>query len=995
MIVRGHCITRGGALALVVGLAALCTQPALAAGRGSIPALRAGEYSVRAVCGAPPERQARCMALQLVPRGATTTPSAQAQTSATADTVPAASASSAAAGEFGLRPQDLHSAYELPSSAPEGQTVALVDAYNDLGAEADLATYSAEFGLPACTATTGACFEQVNQNGETGNPPFPRSTSELESALGGLRHKEAEEAIGWGLEISLDIETVHAVCNNCHIVLVEANSPMYANLEAAENTAARLGATEISNSWGGPECVIAGDCMSSSAFDHPGIVITAAAGDEGYLNWLEGSPSYANFPATSPQVVAVGGTRLSLGRHGEWAGESVWNDGGESEGVTEGVGATGGGCSSEFTAPVWQQTLADWSKVGCGEKRAVADVSADADPYSGVAVYDSSEECPYLQGGTLRTSHWCQIGGTSLATPLIGATFALAGGAHGVEYPAKTLYENIAGSTGLLHDVTEGSNGECTKPFDEETGVSGCTAAEEAKASCVSRAVCLARAGYDGPTGLGTPEGISAFEPAQAPTVATEAAPSVTKTTARLAASVNPNGREVSECRFEYGTSPAYGSSVPCSAAPGSGTSPVAVSGSISGLAPGETYHFRVVAGNITGAADGEDKQFKTLAPGSPPAIANETASKLTDSDATLEAQINPEGRETEYEVVLEDPCAPPAECTTDVVVAQASLPPSATADSIAVDLASSGADVNIEPDTTYHYWVHANSEAGPTEGAHETFTTLSGPPAVLTRQASSVSESSATVNASVNPEGATATECTFEYGTTAEYGASAPCKALPGAGTSPVSVSAELTDLVPGTTYHFRISATNANATSTGEDGTFRTLAEDKTDTTQLPTTLEQQSPGKEPPPPAQAPGSSPEQAVAAARDDGAPPPDATLASRSLTANRSGVIYVRVSCPATETSCTGRVTLRTPGAVVSASSSHLSTRPRTAAVTLAAASFTVKGGHVRTVALHLSRSARALLARAHVLRARATILARNPAGATHTAQVLVTIGAS
>jgi hypothetical protein len=995
MIVRGRCITRGGGLALVVGFASLCTLPAVAAGEGSMPGLRGGEYSVRAVCGAPATRQARCMALQLVPRGTATTPSAQAQPSATAESQTVAPARSAAAGEFGLRPQDLHSAYELPSSAPDGQTIALVDAYNDLGAEADLGTYSKEFGLPACTSATGGCFEQVNQNGETGNPPFPTSTSELESALNGLRRKKAEEAIGWGLEISLDIETAHAVCNNCHIVLVEASSPSFANLETAENTAARLGATEISNSWGGSECVFAGDCASSSAFNHPGIVITAAAGDEGYLNWLEGSPSYANFPATSPQVVAVGGTHLSVARHGEWAGESVWNDGGESDGVTEGVGATGGGCSAEFTAPLWQQAVADWSKVGCGDKRAVADVSADADPYSGVAVYDSSEECPYLQGYTVLTSHWCQLGGTSLATPLIGATFALAGGANGAEYPARTLYENVAGATGSLHDVTEGSNGECTKPFEEETGVSECTATEEAKASCASRAICLARAGYDGPTGLGTPEGISAFEPPRAPTVASEAASSVTKTAARLAASVNPNGREVSECKFEYGTSPAYGSSVPCGASPGSGTSPVAVSASINGLTPGTPYHFRIVASDIAGAADGEDETFQTLAPGPPPAIEGEAAAHVSDSDATLEAQIDPEGRETKYEVVLEDPCAPPAECITDVVVATASLAAGTTAEPIEVDLASSGATLNIEPNTTYHYWVLASNAAGATESPHETFTTLSGPPAVVTHQASSIRESSATVSASVNPEGANTTACVFEYGTTTAYGASAPCEALPGAGDTPVSVSAQLTDLTAATTYHFRISATNANSTSTGEDGTFTTLAEDKTDTTQLPTTLGQQGPGKETPPPVQGSESSPEQAVAAVREQSAPPPDAGLASRSLTANRSGVIYVRVSCPATETSCAGRVTLRTLGAVVSTGSSHPSARAKAVAVTLAAGSFTVKGGHVTTVALHLSRNALALVAPAHALRARATILARNPAGATHTAQVLVTIRAS
>ncbi|HYB23157.1 MAG TPA: S53 family peptidase, partial [Solirubrobacteraceae bacterium] len=517
-------------MAAAIAAALLCAQPAAASAGHSTAALRRTQATrstqdvVRAVCSAPSLGRARCLALKLVPRGAQArVGGAQLSTSAVAPrpAAPLPAAPSPTAGEFGLRPQDLHSAYLLPTSAANAQTIALVDAYNDPSAEADLASYSDEFGLPACTAANG-CFKQVNQEGETGNPPFPKTVEELESALKGGKGAEAEEAIGWSVEISLDIETAHAVCQNCHIMLVEANSPTFANLEAAENAAARVGATEISNSWGGPECVVVGDCASSSAFNHPGIVITAAAGDEGYLDWLEESgPSFADFPASSPQVVAVGGTRLALGPDGEWAGETVWNDGGEREGVKEGVGATGGGCSAQFTAPAWQQAVADWSKVGCGDKRAVSDVSADADPYSGVAVYDSLEECLYREGKALRSSHWCTIGGTSLATPLIAATFALAGGADGVEHAAKTLYENAASVAGSLHDVTEGSNGECLKPFNEATGVSGCTAAEEGQTSCSSKAVCLARSGYDGPTGLGTPDGAGAFALHSKPTADT------------------------------------------------------------------------------------------------------------------------------------------------------------------------------------------------------------------------------------------------------------------------------------------------------------------------------------------------------------------------------------------------------------------------------------------------------------------------------------------
>ena len=225
-----------------------------------------------------------------------------------------------------------------------------------------------------------------------------------------------------GTEISTDVEVSHAICQNCRIVLVETNSPEFADLEAGEDTAVALGATEISNSWGGEEPTI-----DSAAFNHPGIVITAAAGDEGYLNWTEaksGKKYYegADYPACSPHVVAVGGTRLTLSG-GVRQSETVWNDG---------EGAGGGGCSLKFTAQPWQQSVPDWSAVGCEDRRAVADVSADADPETGVAVYDSIPY-PEEQKGKIVTTElgWVPIGGTSVASPIIASMFALAGGAHG------------------------------------------------------------------------------------------------------------------------------------------------------------------------------------------------------------------------------------------------------------------------------------------------------------------------------------------------------------------------------------------------------------------------------------------------------------------------------------------------------------------------------------------------------------------------------------
>ena len=518
-------------VAALAALAVCCTQAFAAA---TVAPLPPSAYTTRAVCPSPSPGHATCLALALVAQ------TAQARAHTHPLGVAAASLSSTpspAAGDFGLRPQDLHSAYALPTSATGTQTIALVDAYNDLSAEADLETYSTEFGLPRCTTESG-CFKKVNQNGETSDLPFPQTPTILtaqETLCDGSEADETtkkqeereeacfavEEAEGWSVEISLDIETAHAVCQNCHIALVEAASTSYADLESAENAAAGLGADEISNSWGGPECV-EGECVSdSSAFNHPGVVITASAGDDGYRNWLEEPrSSAANFPASSPQVVAVGGTRLGLGSDGEWAGESVWNDGGKSAGRRDGHGATGGGCSSQFAAQPWQLNVADWSAVGCASKRAVADVSADADPYSGLAIYDSSPECEtsYEEENAKKevvehVVHWCTVGGTSLASPLIASTFTLAGGANGVAYPAETLYENAAKSPGSLHDVTAGSNGECASPFDEATGLPSCTTAAEAKASCASQLICLAGTGYDGPTGVGTPDGLSAFQP--------------------------------------------------------------------------------------------------------------------------------------------------------------------------------------------------------------------------------------------------------------------------------------------------------------------------------------------------------------------------------------------------------------------------------------------------------------------------------------------------
>ena len=415
-----------------------------------------------------------------------------------------------------LTPQQLRDAYfpgeaaETPAGEP--QTIALVDAYNDPSAEGDLATYSGEFALPPCTSANG-CFKQVGQSGGEGASglPFPKTTTELETFAKGTtsQREKAEEAEGWALEIATDIETAHAICRNCHILLVAAGSPSYSDLEAAEETAAAR-ANEVSNSWGGPETG-----LDSQAFNHPGIAITAAAGDDGYLNWdqyssrEEPTSAYfqgADYPATSPHVIAVGGTRLQLSSGGAWQTETPWSSG----------GAGGSGCSESLRAPEWQLSVSDWSLVGCGSLRASADVSAVADPTTGVNIYDSIPY-PEEEAGQKVTTvlHWVPIGGTSVASPIVASMFALAGGAHGVAYPVQTLYSHLDSS--LLHDVQSGGNGECQ---DEYLSCSGSLdpLSPRFPLDCGAGAlICNATAGYDGPTGVGTPNGVGAFQVAKAP----------------------------------------------------------------------------------------------------------------------------------------------------------------------------------------------------------------------------------------------------------------------------------------------------------------------------------------------------------------------------------------------------------------------------------------------------------------------------------------------
>lgn len=321
----------------------------------------------------------------------------------------------------GYGPSDIQSAYALPSTtAGSGQRVFLIEAYNDPHLIGDLATYRAQYGLPACTATSG-CLSVLNQSGQTSPLPAPD--------------------YGWSTETALDTQMVSAACPLCGITVVEANSDHTADLMAAVGEATTLGGKYLSLSWGGPES--SSETSYDSYLNQPGVVIAAATGDRGYGT---------SYPAASPYVVAVGGTTLTPAANSRGWSESAWS-------------GAGSGCSPYEPKPSFQH---DTTCSG----RAIADVAAVADPNPGLAIYDS-----YSNGG------WGVVGGTSAAAPIIASVYAMAGLATTTSSPNSYPYSD----RGFMWDVTGGSNGTCGDYR------------------------CNGVAGYDGPTGVGSPNGLNAF----------------------------------------------------------------------------------------------------------------------------------------------------------------------------------------------------------------------------------------------------------------------------------------------------------------------------------------------------------------------------------------------------------------------------------------------------------------------------------------------------
>jgi len=409
-------------VAVAGAASAIGATPIAAAVRMAAPspprgASRAGPASLKGhrharVCGAPSKRRAACDAVvDLDVSGPLTT----------STTAPS-----------GYGPADLQAAYSLPSAASgRGVTVAVVDAYDAPTAGADLAAYRSQYGLPPCGA---GCFAKVNQAGGTAAPPVNA---------------------GWAQETSLDLDMVSAACPNCSILLVEANSSSVDDLGAAVNTAVRLGAVAVSNSYGAPETG-SQTTLDAKYYNHPGVAITASSGDSGYG---------VEYPAASQYVTAVGGTSLTRDTSARGWHENVWGS------STAGAIGAGSGCSLYDPKPTWQHDS------GCAQGRTVADVAAVADPNTGVAVYDSTPS--NNQAG------WLVFGGTSAASPVIAATYALAGAPAQQSYPAAQPY---LASPAAFNDVTSGSNG-----------------------SCAVRYLCTGGPGYDGPTGFGTPRGVAGF----------------------------------------------------------------------------------------------------------------------------------------------------------------------------------------------------------------------------------------------------------------------------------------------------------------------------------------------------------------------------------------------------------------------------------------------------------------------------------------------------
>jgi hypothetical protein len=577
-------------------------------------------------------------------------------------------------------PAQIAKAYEYsPTEGGAGQTIALVDANDDPKIEEDLATFDSYFKISPCTSASG-CFTKVSTSGSTTSLP-PKAGTE-------------------SLETTLDVEAAHAVCQTCKILLVEWEGGGVG--AGAVNEAVHLGATEVSDSWSANES--AGE---ESDFNHPGVVITASAGDWGYYDWAEidnkkcktcRSAQRDQFPSALPTVVSVGGTSLELGTSGARSGETVWNcDGVDNEHKVNNNCVGGGGCSKVFTAPLWQQSVIGWSATGCGEKRLDNDTAALAENFPVYDSYDCGEACEEEGIG----NGWIPVGGTSLSSPVVASLFALAGGSGGVSYPAATLYSHF-GESAAFYDVTKTGNGWCGGADEAICGHPNKTLGEEV--DCEYTTACNAGTGFNGPAGVGTPKGLYGFR--------SNDFTAVTQTSATLQSRVNPDGSNVTTCEFELGTSTSYGVSGPCKTLPGSGEKPVLVTVGASGLSPNTTYHFRVVTKNGKGTLEGPDIVFTTLRV-TAPSVETKGAGSIGETAATAYASVNPRGGNVSnctFEYGTTTSYGSSASCSA--------LPGSGSAP------VQVSAALKLAANTEYHYRISATNSVGTTKGADVAFKT-------------------------------------------------------------------------------------------------------------------------------------------------------------------------------------------------------------------------------------------------------------------------------
>jgi streptogramin lyase len=626
----------------------------------------------------------------------------------------------------GLTPEDLQSLYNIAKESGSGQTIAIIGPWDKPNAESDLAKFREHYGLPKCTTANG-CFKKINQKGELGNYP--------PTAFG-----------GWGLEGSLDLAMASAACPKCKLLLVEAEcdcGPNYAVFRAVP-TAITWGATVVSMSYGFKET--ASTVSENQYFGYPGVPVLVASHDTADVY----------YPAASPDVIAVGGTGLSGGQEYAWKG-------------------AGSGCSKYHSKPSWQKDT------GC-DHRAVADVSAVADPSSATVSFYSTEEG---SGG------WKAAGGTSASAPIVAGIEATKSKAFR-EAGAKAFYE--AGENHELYDPVYGGNKNCTSHLFQ------------------GDYLCEAVAGYDGPTGMGT-----LATPLPGPPASTEAATLLEPEEATLNGSVNPQGSSTTYV-FEYGTTTAYGSAVPAApASAGSGTQPIRVVRKVTGLKPSTKYYYRLSATNSTGTFKSPDfgtESSSFTTPAAPQlAVATEPASNVQIGAATLKGAINPGGVETTHQFEYG---------TTESYGSSVPVPAKSTGTQFAT--VSQGI-TGLKSGKTYHFRLKATQGSTTKYGGDRTFTTpLGGPPVAVTEPASNLDGIGATLNGTVHP-GGESTSYKFEYGTTTAYGKAAPAgfKSI-GSGIDDVKVSEKIVGLEPGTTYHFRVVAQSAKGTVEGTDKTFTT---------------------------------------------------------------------------------------------------------------------------------------------------------------------------